>query len=553
MKTSWHILKWYWKTSKSFRLQSCLNATLDILRVGLDFTFIAATKMAIDTAMGGRGGSLSLAAALLIGIVLSQVTLSFSKRWIAALLGVKAQNRMQHRIFTLLMKGQWDVSEHRHSGDVLNRLERDVNDVTNVITETVPAFLAVIVRLIGAFFYLYSMDSRLAFIVLIITPCFVLLSRFYIKKMRVITRTIRQTDSAIQSLLTESIQHILVLKTLERAHTMADRLEQRQGELRQQVRQRTLFSSVSGTFLNLGFHAGYLVTFLWGVNRLQDGSITYGMMLAFIQLVGQIQGPFREMMRFTPAIVNSLTAAERLIELEETPLEQQGAPIRLQAPIGIRLNDVCYAYNDKGRQVLSHLTYTFPPGSTTAILGETGAGKTTLIRLILALLNPQHGSVQLFTEAGKDVQASPLTRCNMVYVPQGNSLFSGTIRDNLLLGNPDATEEEMRSALQCACADFVFQKEEGLYTLCGEHGIGMSEGQAQRIAIARALLRKGSIVLLDESTSALDQDTEKKLLDNLSARQDGQQTVLFITHRPAIVEHCTQTLHLERHTTLASS
>ena len=141
----------------------------------------------------------------------------------------------------------------------------------------------------------------------------------------------------------------------------------------------------------------------------------------------------------------------------------------------------------------------------------------------------------------------------MVYVPQGNSLFSGTIRDNLLLGNPDATEEEMRSALQCACADFVFQKEEGLNTLCGEHGIGMSEGQAQRIAIARALLRKGSIVLLDESTSALDQDTEKKLLDNLSARQDGQQTVLFITHRPAIVEHCTQTLHLERHTTLASS
>lgn len=550
MRNNRQILHWLWKTSKPFRLQACLNATLDVFRVGLDFAFITATKMAIDTAMGTKQGSLQLIAAMLIGIILSQIAVGFGKKWISALLGVKAQNRMQHNLFQRLLNSEWQGVGKRHSGDTLNRLERDVTDITNVITETVPAAMAVFVRLIAAFFYLYSMDHRLAFIVVVIAPVFALLSRIYVKKMRSITRQIRQTDSQIQSLLTESVQHHMVLKTLERTHTMSCRLATLQEGLRRQVRRRTVFASVSNALMNTGFHAGYLITFLWGVSRLQDGTITYGMMIAFIQLVGQIQWPIREMTRFVPVIVNSLTASERLIELEQTPLEEQGEPIRLANPVGIRINDVCYSYDASQRTVLSHLSHDFMPGTTTAILGETGAGKTTLLRLILALMKPQNGSVEFYsTSPNAHIQrasASPLTRCNLVYVPQGNTLFSGTVRDNLLLGNPDATEKQMTSALQCACADFILQQPDGLDTLCGELGTGLSEGQAQRIAIARALLREGSILLLDEATSALDTDTEQRLLDNLTRRLDGRQTVLFITHRPAIVDHCTHVLRLGR-------
>lgn len=549
MKNTKHIALWFWQTSKSYRLQASVNILVGLLNVAADFAFIAATKMAIDVATGRSESSLNLAAAILIGIIISQITLGFAKRWIAALLGVKAQNRMQQRLFKRLMDSEWRGLEFRHSGDVLNRLERDVQDVTTIITETIPSAICVSIRLLVAFLYLYSMDQRLAILVVVIAPVFILLSRLYVKKMHTITREVRNTDSRIQSLLTESIQHRMVLKTLERTDTMSEHLAQSQATLRQQVRHRTLFSSFSGTLLNIGFGTGYLITFLWGVTRLHEGTITYGMMIAFIQLVGQIQGPFREMTRFIPSIIGALTAGERLIELEDMPLEEKGAPLHFNSSAGIRFTNVTYAYDSQKRTILQDLSFDFPPGSTTAIMGETGAGKTTLIRLILALLKPQQGKVEIYGESGKEAithEVSPLTRCNLVYVPQGNTLFSGTIRDNLLLGNPEATEEEMREVLHTACADFVLQRPEGLDALCGEMGGGMSEGQAQRISIARALLRKGNILLLDEATSALDIATEKRLLDNLHHYLGGTQTVIFITHRTAVIEHCNQVLRLDR-------
>lgn len=209
---------------------------------------------------------------------------------------------------------------------------------------------------------------------------------------------------------------------------------------------------------------------------------------------------------------------------------------------GVRLSDVSFQYDDGEEEVITHLTEDFPPGSLTAILGETGAGKTTLVRLILALVRPTAGRVTLY-DGMREVEVSPQTRGNLVYVPQGNTLFSGTIRDNLLLGRPDATDEELWKVLRIACAEFVLSLPEGLDTACGEQGGGLSEGQAQRIAIARSLLRPGSVLLLDEATSALDPETERRMLERLTDARDGR-TVIFVTHRTAVLEYCERVLRV---------
>ncbi len=545
MKNSISIIKWFAQKARRHLLQATLNAVIGVSSVALDFAFIWATKRCIDIATGHSDQSLRVASAFLIGITLTRIAIGFSRRWIGAILGVKAQNTMQLSLFQRLLRTEWNGRETRHSGDVLNRLVRDVNDVTTVVTETIPSALVVLTRLVGAFIFLYSMDSVLACIIVSIIPVFVVFSKLYVRKMREITREIRDTGSLIQSTMQESIQHRIILKTLERIQTMTDILDSTQTKLRSQVRHRTLFSSVSGTLLSAGFASGYLVTFLWGVNRLHDGTITYGMMIAFIQLVGQIQGPFREMTKFVPVIISAFTAAERLMELEDSPTEEEGASIKFANGAGLRLRNVSFQYEPTSREILHNFSYDFPAGSRTAILGETGAGKTTLIRLILALLKPTVGSVEIY-DSKTSHNVSPLTRCNLVYVPQDNTLFSGTIRSNLLLGNPDATEEEMIKALHTTCADFVLSLPEGLDTPLGENSSGLSQGQAQRICIARALLHNGCILLLDEATSALDGETEAHLLKNLSEWLSPTQTLLFVTHREAVVEHCTQTISLTK-------
>lgn len=538
------LASWLWRSSRGLRLQAVLNALIGILSVTLDFAFIYATKWTIDIATNRAEGSLRMAAYALVAIMVTKIMLGFARKWVSALLGVRSLNILQQRLFSHLLQSEWNGQEDRHSGDTLNRIEQDVRDLTSCITETFPALLEVSYRFIGAFFYLFHMDSRLACLIVCIVPCFLVLSKVYVRKMRAITRDIRSTESRVQSILQESIQHRAILKTLERTGTMIEKLMQTQSELRSHVRHRAIFSSSSSTLLSFGFGAGYLVTFLWGVNSLQAGTITYGMMISFIQLVGQIQGPFRDMTRFIPILINTLTASERLMELEDVPLEDDAEPIVFENGAGVRVADVSFHYKEGGRAILSQFSCDFPKGSTTAILGETGAGKTTLIRLILALLKPSDGQIEMFDET-QSVKVSPRTRCNLVYVPQGNTLFSGTIRDNLLLGNPDATEEEMREALETACAGFVMNRPDGLDTICGELGAGLSEGQAQRIAIARALLRKGSVLLLDEATSALDMQTEQQLLKNLSNREAGQ-TIICVTHRPAVIAYCTQVVEMKR-------
>ena len=538
------LLKWLWNAWRGNQLQAILNASIGLLSVGVSLGHVWAMKRAIDVASGTVEGNLYWAVGVMAVLILLDFALNIAGTWVRNILGIKAQNRMQQRMLDRLLRAEWKGRNHHHSADILNRLEFDVNNVVNFLTETIPSTLSVLAMFIGAFLYLFSMDKVLAVIVIGIFPMFLAVSKIYVGQMRHLTRQVRDSDSKVQSVLQETIQHRMLIKTLESDSAMVERLGNTQSELRHRVVRRTKFSVFSNMVVNFGFAFGYLVAFLWAAIRMSAHTLSFGGMTAFLQLVNRIQGPARNLTKLVPAFVSVFTAAERLMELEEDPLEEQGTPIYIKAPCGIRLQNVSYAYEDGGgEKVIDGLSFDFKPGSCTAILGETGAGKTTLVRMILALVQPQDGKIEIYH--GSTHQAlSPLHRCNFVYVPQGNTLMSGTIRENLRLGKLDATDEEMLHALHVSCADFVNDLPDGLNTLCSEQGGGLSEGQAQRIAIARSLLRDRSVMLFDEATSALDPDTERQLLNNILSAHD--KTIIFITHRPAVIDYCDQTLKLEK-------
>ncbi len=540
------ILRWLWRAWRGNRLQACLNAVIGLLSVFVSLAQVSAVQHAIDVASGSAKGSLYWAVAVMGILILLDFLLSISSTWVQNLLGIKAQNRMQQRMLDRILRSQWHGRERYHSGDVLNRLEFDVANVVDFLTQTIPNTLSILAMFIGAFCYLFAMDALLALITVAIIPVFVAVSKIYVSQMRKLTKDVRTEDSRVQSALQETIQHRMLIKTLEGEDMMIDRLEHSQSILRHKVVRRTVFSVFSNTVLNMGFAVGYLVAFLWAAVRMASHSLTFGGMTAFLQLVNRIQSPARSLTKLVPAFVSVFTAAERLMELEENPLDEQGEPIFLDPPCGIRLEHVSYAYDDgDGDEVLHDLSFDFKPGTCTAVLGETGAGKTTLIRVILGLIQPKGGQAVIYAaQKDKGTPLSPLTRCNLSYVPQGNTLLSGTVRDNLRLGKLDATDEEMREALHMSCADFLFTAHDGLDTLCGEQGSGLSEGQAQRIAIARALLRNRPVLLLDEATSALDPETERLLLRNILS--DKKRTVIFITHRLAVTDYCDLTLKIER-------
>ena len=549
--TAKEIFRWLWRVLQGNRLQAVLNATIGLLGVGLGLSSVWAMQRAIDIASGALDGSLYVAVGVMAALILGEFAVGISRVWVRNILGVKAQNRMQQRVLARLLRSEWRGREAMHSGDIINRLEQDVKTVVTFLTETLPSTLSTLAMFVGAFVYLFQMDTWLAITTVAILPVFILVSRVYIAYMRRYNRKVRDTDSLIQSLLTETMQHRMLVKTMEADGQMLERLDNTQQTLRQWVRKRTAFSVASNFFLNLGFSIGFLVAFLWGALRLYAGTLTFGGMTAFLQLVNRIQGPARDLAKLVPAFVSVFTAAERLMELEDIPEEQQGESCMLPAPCGIRFEQVTFNYGAPGQQpALRDFSVDFKPGTCTAVMGETGTGKTTLIRLLLALVKPQEGEISIYSSETSNIcptsstsqtsfsSLSPLHRCNFVYVPQGNTLLSGTLRENLQLGSPQATDHQMREALQMACADFVAELPDGLDTRFSEQGGGLSEGQAQRIAIARALLRPGSIMLLDEATSALDVETEKKVLENILS--DHRRTVIFVTHRPAVVNYCDQ-------------
>ena len=537
------LLRCLWRSTSYNRLQALLNVIIGLLDVAVSLAQIWAVKHAIDVASHNVEGSVIMSVGVIALLILCNFILSISSVWVRNVLGIKAQNRMQQMMLERILRSEWRGRGAMHSGDVINRLESDVVQVVNFCAETLPNAVCVFTLFVGAFFFLFSLDHLLAICIVCLFPVFLLLSKVYMGRMRRLSREVRESDSLVQSMLQESVQNRMLIKTLEGEGTMVDRLEEHHQELRRKVLRRTRFSVISNLIVNMGFATGYIITFGWSAVRLSLGTLTYGGMAAFLQLVNKIQQPARNLSKLVPQFVSVFTAAERLMHLEDIPLEPQGEPVTLPGVCGVRLCDVSYSYPDEpANNIINCLSYDFRPNTCTAIVGETGVGKTTLLRLIMALTKPTEGTVSIYADNGTEEVASPLTRCNITYVPQGNTMLSGTIRDNLLLGNPEATDDDMYAVLAKCEAHFVKELPDGLDTNVTESGGGLSEGQAQRICIARALLRRCSLLILDEATSALDPDTERRLLQNILAGHT--HTVIFITHRTAVLDYCDAQLRL---------
>ena len=524
--------------------RSALLASMlaNLAGVGASLLFVYICKTLIDIATGNSGRDLAGWSLAMVATMAAQTLFSLLRTRLAAQTDIRIKNNLRMQLFSRLICAYHGSRGERHSGDITNRLEEDVRVVSECLSNSLPALLSATVQFIAAFCFLMALNNTLAWSVVGIMPLAIILSKIFFRKLRRLTRDIRDTDSLVQSHLQENLQHATLIQTLEQEGRASSGLDRLQSGLYDSVMRRTRFTIVSRTVISLAFAAGYATAFLWGVNGLLAGAVTFGTMTAFLQLVGQIQRPVLELSSYIPSAIHAAASADRLMEIEGDESCAASEPVHLGSPAGIRMEHVSFAYPDGTRKVIDDFSHDFRPGSRTAIVGETGAGKSTLIRLILALLRPQSGSIVIYGPRSS-AEVSAATRCNLTYVPQGNSLLSGTVRDNLLLGDPEADEARMKEALRVAAADFVFQLPDGLDTPCSENGGGLSEGQAQRIAIARALLRRGSILLLDEFSSSLDPETEKRLMENLSSALPGR-TMIFITHRRKITEYCSDIIEL---------
>ncbi len=536
--------KWLWKASRGSRFSIVLCALIGALHVSVSLLFVYVSKHLIDIATGVADGSLATYIGWLAFCLTAQLLLSALRSHLMGRTEIRLRNKQHQRLFVHLMHSQWQGRNPLHTGDIVNRLETDTAAITDALCRTIPSMTATLVQLCGALYFLSRLDMRLACVLLFVMPIAILFSKSYVRKMRRMSREIRDTDSRIQSHFQENLQHSILIRTLEYTRQSIGKLAALQKSLHDQIVRRTNLSVFSHAVVQAGFSIGYATAFLWGVFGLNEGTVTFGMMAAFLQLVSQIQRPIVDLSRQIPTFIRVCTATERLAELTALPTEPTGTPVRLTGQSGIRISHLSFAYPGGNRQILTDFTHDFRPGSLTAIVGETGVGKSTLIKLILALIQPDKGEITIYDNR-QEAPASPLTRCNLSYVPQGNTLLSGTIRDNLLMGNPEASESDLIAALHTAAADFVTTLPDGLDTACGEQGAGLSEGQAQRIAIARGLLRPGGVLLLDEPSSSLDGDTEQQLLDRLSNRLQGK-TVILITHRERIARLCSSVVRMQR-------
>ena len=503
------------------------------------------SKSLIDNAIGGNTSQVIKYLIIMISITLGMMLLNPITSLLSTHASTKLNQNIQNKMFEHIEYSSWLEQSKFHSVSLLTRITSDVATISSTLLSTIPNIISILVTLLASFSTLIYLAPSIAIIAIFIGPFLVLVSRYFSKKLKDLYKKAQEEDVKYRAFIQESVQNIMIVKTFCMEKINMDRLIQIQNNKYNIAMKNTKLSAMTGLAMSLCSNLAYFTIFCWGALNISTGVTTYGTFTAMLQLYGKVQSPFSSLASMFPGLISTIAAAERLMELEEIPLEKSSEKevIDFINP-EITFEDVSFEYK-KGIKIINNINLTIPYGETIAFVGPSGEGKTTLIRLILALINPSNGKVYL-TENNKKDSFNRDYRNLISYVPQGNTLFSGTIEDNLRYGNFEATEEEIYEALKNACAlDFVNELENGIETVIGEKATGISEGQAQRLAIARSFLRKKPILILDEATSALDPETEVSVLKSVKSLPH-KPTCIIITHRPSALNICHRIIRLEK-------
>ena len=536
----WNETKWLYSYAAKYKWLIVIYIVIGLFATGLALAASLVTKNLINEVLGGKISAAAVALYVFLG--LSGIAVSALNRRLSAKISLRVNNEIRADVFGKFISTTWEDVSAFHSGDLLNRINGDVSTVADSVIGWIPSVTIKSAQFIGAIAIICYYDAAMALLSLISIPAAALISSLLLRKMRSYGTKIREAGSELMSFFEESLQNIQTVKAFGLSQSLDGRLAQLQKIYYDtSLEYNALSVKVTSGMSVLGLFVSYLCMG-WCIFRLFTGAIDIGTMVLFIQLSSYLSSSISSLISSVPTVISATVSAGRIISVLNLPREEEDESLAAReiADFGeapeIEFRDVSFGYKNGGK-VFSEVNLTVAPGEFVAFVGPSGGGKTTLLRLLLGLVKPQSGKATLSAK-GKTTEISSATRRIFTYVPQEKAMFSGTVAEMLRLFSPEATDEEINAALKAACAyDFVAALPEGINTPLGERGAGFSEGQNQRLAIARAVLRKAPVLLLDEATSALDLETERLVLENITALCRGK-TLIVMTHRESVLPLC---------------
>lgn len=550
--------KWLLKIMSRYKLEIVGYTIMGVVGIAMGFGSSIASKYLIDAVVNHSNETIVTAAASVVGLAVFQIVVNAVSSFVASRVGTRVSNEIRSEIYDAITIVKWESINKYHSGDLINRLEGDVNSVSGSVISFLPGVFTKFLQFFGCLGIVLYYDVTLAFLALMSAPVLFFSSRFMTKMMRKYNLETRQMNGKVLSFSEESVQNLQTVKAFSLTKEYSEKFKVILTGYRNMRLAHDKFTILTTLVLSI---IGLVVAYScygWGVYRLWSGAITFGTMTLFLQLSGSLTSSFSAIVSTIPSVISIATAAGRIKEITELPKEnfedsekaKEILSVAREKGVSVVAENVTYCYADGDRNVLNNISFFAHPGETIALVGPSGEGKTTILRLLLGLVEKSQGSLRLNVPGGDTIDISPSTRQFCSYVPQENAIFTGTIAENLRIVNQRATDEELKDALKIADAlEFVEALPLGIETPVGERGVNFSEGQVQRLSVARAVLCNAPLLIMDEATSALDSDTEERVLKGLMA-SDGKRTCIITTHRPSMLKYCNRIYEIQENGTL---